>query len=123
MIYDKYRGVPPVDSPLESLFILVYVQRQESDLLATRALVAASLANEEEKEAVDAFEAYCERMFPFWKRASNLEEDSEKKALLEMVKRPLRIKLSEVYKAQARALKKKTQRALGVPDRLKVKKR
>jgi hypothetical protein len=123
MIYDKYHGVPTANSPLESLFILVYLQRQESDLLATRALVSATLADEERKEAVEAFEAYCEKMFPFWKRASNLEADEERKALLELVKRPIRINLSEVYRNQAEALKRKEQKRRHVPDRLRMRQR
>jgi hypothetical protein len=124
MVYDKYRGVPTANSPLESLFILVYLQRQESELLATRALVEASLADEERKEAVEAFERYCTKMFPFWKRGADLEDDEERKALMELVKKPLKINLSEVYKTQAKALRRKAHKKSGaVPDKFRMKPR
>ena len=135
MWYDKYQGVPPANGPLESLFVLVYLRRQEAELLATRALVASSLAEEEKKEAISAFDTYCEKMFPFWKRAEDLDVDVQRKELLRMVKHPLRINMSEIYKAQAKALRRKHkqspaaaavgegQKPAGVPDIVRIKSR
>jgi len=129
-LYDKYQGLPPRNSPLESVFLLVYIRRQEADLLATRALVRSILnlseSKELEEEAIKAFEDYCERMFPFWKRAEDLEVDEQRKALMELVKKPLKIKLPELYRAQAAMLRKKTkgsQQRARIPNRLKMKPR
>ena len=125
--------MPKINSPLESLFILVFVQRQQADLLATRALVASALADEEKKEAIEAFEKYCEKMFPFWSRAGDTKDDEQRKALLEMVKHPIKIKMAEVYKAQAKALRRsharspsaaktgQARRPAGIPDRFRTK--
>jgi hypothetical protein len=124
VLYDRYEGTPPTDSPLESLFILVYVRRQEADLLATRALVRATLTKDEEDTdaAIEAFDKYCEKMFPFWKKAADTEADEEKKALLDLVKKPLRIKMAEIYKAQARTLEQRQKRSR-IPDRLRMKRK
>jgi len=89
--------------------------------MATRALVEASLADEERKDAVEAFEKYCEKMFPFWKRASELEGDEEKKALMQLVKKPLKLNMSAIWSTQAKALKRKHKRKQKIPNRLRAK--
>ena len=120
-MYDKYKGVPRANSPLESLFILVYVQRQEAQLLQTQAIVHAVLQSEgdERKEAVETFDKYCERMFPFWKKAVDKEADEERKALMDLVKKPLRIRLPEVFKMQAAALEQRRARSPSAPKRIR----
>lgn len=119
--------MPPANSPLESLFILVFVQRQQADLLATRALVEATLADEERKDAVEAFEKYCTKMFPFWDKATDPKNEEQRKALMELVKRPLRIDMAKVYKTQANAMKARARSRIKgnvrIPSKFRMKKR
>jgi len=109
MWYEKFHGMPPRGSPLERLFTLVYLSKKRADLLATRALVQASMP--ETKEAQDpvikAFDAYCNNMFPFLERAADMDKENERKQLLEFVKRPARFDLRPIWsarKAHARRL-------------------
>lgn len=105
MWYDKYPGLPPAGSPLESIFVLVFLRRKESELLATRAMVTATVrAGREGDPAVKAFKAFCEAMFPYLEQAANTELDNAKKALNEMVKKPLQIKMSHIYDMQAQSV-------------------
>lgn len=108
MWYDRYVGVPPRGSPLESLFTLVYLQRQEAQLLSTKALVQVSMPDSKSAQdpAIEAFQKYCDNMFPFLERASNLDKEEERKALLDFVKKPARISLKPIWKAQAEQARK-----------------
>ena len=84
--------------------LLIWVDRQQAALLSTRALVQAIVSKDDSKDAIEAFEEYCKKMFPFFENAAKLEQEDEKKALLELVQRPVRIDMSKVYEGQARAL-------------------
>lgn len=89
--------------------MLVWLQRQQQALMATQAMIAAVRAGdtEEANEAViKAFDEYCEKMFPFFQRATDTKLDEQKKALKEFVGKPLRIKMSDIYASQAKTLKK-----------------
>jgi phage/plasmid-associated DNA primase len=108
--YDKFPGMPPRGSPLETVFILIKLQRQQSELLSTRALVQSLVAlNTEGKAAVDpaieAFQKYCDTMFPFLENAADSEKTMAHKRLMEFVKRPARIALHPIYKQQAERAK------------------
>lgn len=107
LVYDKYDGIPPDGSPLETVMLLVWVERQQASLLATRALVQASVSKEDSKDAIKAFEEYCKRMFPFYENATKVDYEEEKKALAELVKHPVRIDLAKVYAGQARELQQR----------------
>jgi len=100
MWYDKYPGLPPRSSPLESLFLLVFLQRTESELLSTRALVQTSMPEgSAAKPAIEAYQKYVDTMFPFIESAS---KESEVHALLrEFVKHPVKIDLRPIREAQA----------------------
>lgn len=115
MWYDKYPGVPPRGSPLETVFLLVHLQRQEVALMAQRTQVRGQLAllaksPESAKAALEAYENYCDALFPFLNKATeSLGED--KKRLLEHVKYPLRIDIGALQhemgaKAKAKGLAK-----------------
>lgn len=103
MWYDKYPGVPLRGSPLETLFVLVALQRRESELLATKALVLSSLAegNEEAKNAVSSFKSYCDTMFPFLKLATENDKAQDMARLLEHVKHPIRIDIQAIKRERA----------------------
>lgn len=103
MWYDKYRGIPPHGSPLETLFLLVYLQRQETALLGTRALVQSTLPKDKEASdpAVRAYQKYCDAMFPFLERAANKDKEDARNQLLEFVKHPMKIDLKPIWKMQA----------------------
>jgi hypothetical protein len=108
MWYDKFAGLPPRGSPLETVFLLVYLQRQEAQLLATRALVQSTLPEGKEASdpAIAAYQKYCDAMFPFMERAANRGKDDERKLLAEFVKHRARILLHPIYKAQAENAKR-----------------
>jgi hypothetical protein len=104
MWYDKFDGMPPRGSPLESLFILVYLQRQEAHLLATRAIVQSTIPEgSAAKPAIEAFQKYCDTMFPFIKKAET--EDEHHQRLAEFIKHRAKIDLRPIYKAQADSAK------------------
>ncbi len=108
MWYDKFPGRPPRGSLMESLFTLIYLGRQEAELLATRALVQVSMPEMREAQdpAIEAFQKYCDRMFPFLERATNQDKEEARKRLMEFVKRPARIKLKPIWKMQAQHAKR-----------------
>lgn len=127
MLYEKYEGYPEPGSPLETVFMLVWLQKQQANLLATQALVAAVRAGDSDEAGdvvVKAFDDYANKMFPFFERASDTKLEEEKKALMDLVRRPLRIKLADVYKAKQSALKKINQnmkKRASVMERFKAK--
>lgn len=93
--YDKYPSVPPRDSPLETLFVFVGIQRKEAELLATRSLVRGQFAvlarsTESAQAAYDAYQAYADSMFPFLEQAANTTT-SDHSRLMEHVKYPMQI--------------------------------
>ena len=100
MWYDKYDGLPPRGSPLESLFLLVFLQRQEAVLLSTRALVQSTLPEGKAgKPAIEAFQKYADHMFPFISSASKETDMHER--LREFVKHPVKIDLRPIRAASA----------------------
>src|SRR4051812_29402684 len=119
MWYDRYPGVPPRGSPLETLFLHVFIGRKESELLATRTLVRGQFAGlakspESVKAAFDAYQAYSDAMFPFLERAANTTTDDNTR-LLEHVKYPMRINVQSIRKDKADAAKAKGLRKFKVP--------
>lgn len=105
--FDKYPTVPRRGSPLETVFVLVHLQRTQQQLLATRALVQSTLpAGKAADPAIQAFEMYCDTMMPFLEKAANIEEDEARKFLKEFVKHPIRIDKRDIYKKQIEMLKR-----------------
>lgn len=102
MLYDKYPGVPPRGSPLESVMLLVFLERQRTQLRATRAMVQATLPADKEAQdpAVRAFRDYSDAMFPFLDRAQDTERENARKELLEFVRRPAVIDRRPVLRAK-----------------------
>lgn len=109
MWYDKYPGTPPRGSPLETLFVLVQLQRREADLLATKAQVLGSMAdsNEETKNVIASFKGYCDAMFPFLEAAGKMDEAKLKERLFEHSKQVLRIDVAGIRKDRAAEAKRK----------------
>jgi hypothetical protein len=109
MLYDKHVGYPELDSPLETLFMMVWLQRQQQQLLSMQAMIAAIRAgdSDEANEAViKAFDDFCEKMFPFYARATESKIEKQKQALQDFIKKPLRIKMADIYAAKTSTLKK-----------------
>lgn len=105
MWYDKYNGLPPRGSPLESLFLFVFLQRQEAQLLATRAIVQSTIPEgAAAKPAIAAFQKYCDTMFPAIKSAA-AETDMHAR-LREFIKHPAKIDLRPHYKNLAESARK-----------------
>jgi hypothetical protein len=110
MWYDKFVGIPPKGSPLETIFVLVRLERSQSQLLETRALIQSIVGLHESRKtqdpAIEAFNEYCAKMFPFLDRAMNTEKEEAHRRLMEFVKAPAKIALHPVYKQQAEHAKK-----------------
>lgn len=105
MWYDKYPGVPPRGSPLETLFLLVHVSRKESELLATRSLVRGQFAllsksAEAAKSAFEAYQLYADAMFPFLERAVNTTT-ADNARLMEHVRFPMQINMLSIRQERA----------------------
>lgn len=107
MWYDRFQGLPPRGSLLESIFLLVFLSRQEAHLLATRAIVQSTLPEGgAAKPAIEAYQKYCDRMFPHIERAGDVEKEDQHKRLAEFVKTRASIALAPILKAQADQHKK-----------------
>lgn len=105
--YDKHDGPPPQKSPLESLFILIALRRMETNLLATRALVHASLTSESHFDpTVKAYKEYADKLLPFLSKAQDIEKQKEVDALLRFSKTKVQINKKALYKKQAEQLKR-----------------
>lgn len=103
--FDKYPGVPRRGSPLETVFILLHLQRTQQQLLATRALVQSTLpAGKAADPAIRAFEMYCDTMLPFLEKAAETEQDDARKFLEEFVKHPVRIDKTDLNKRKVEIL-------------------
>ncbi len=114
MWYDKYPGVPLRGSPLEALFTLVSLHMKQADLLATQTLVRSSMAqgSETAKAAIEAYQAYCDAMFPFLEAAQDPNIDA-KRQLLEHVKHPMQISTGELRKVLAQQAREKASAKFG----------
>jgi len=110
MWYDKFVGIPPRGSLLETIFVLVRLERQQAQLMETRAMLQAIVGLHESRStqdpAIEAFQEYCSKMFPFLDRAMNAEREEAHQRLMEFVKHPARIALHPIYKQQAEHAKK-----------------
>lgn len=87
--------------------MLIKLRRMEADLLATRAIVHASLTPESHvKPTVKAYEEYADKMLPFLASAQDDEKQRERDALLRFVKVRAKIDKRHVYKKQAEQLQR-----------------
>lgn len=113
MWYDKYSGVPLRGSPLETVFLLVKLHRQEAELLARRTEMRGQLAilsksPEMAKAMLEAWDSYCDTMFPFLDKAKNLDFLGDAKSqLLEHIKRPMQIDLKQLRSQSAATAKRR----------------
>ncbi len=106
--YDQNRGIPQHGSPLESLFLLVLIQRQQAQLLSTRALVQTSMPDEKAAAdpAIEAYQKYHDAMFPFLDRIGDPDTEAQRKRLEKFVKHNARIDLKPYWRRQAKAAKR-----------------
>lgn len=100
--------------------MLVALRRMEADLLATRALVHASVTEESLKPTVKAYTEYADKLLPFLAAAQDMDRAKEREALLSFVKKRLRIDKKYVYKKQAEAL---ARRGVGAGSKFKLRSR
>ena len=94
---------------METLFTLVFLERRRAELLSTRALVQVSMPAHKENQdpAIEAFEKYCDVMFPFMERAAKKEEEDARAALKKFVSKRVRFSLFPIAKQQAEQAKRK----------------
>jgi hypothetical protein len=110
MWYDKFVGLPPRGSLLESIMVLVRVERQRAQMMETRAIVQSIVGLHESKKtqdpAVQAFQEYCAKMEPQLDGIVKGEKQAAIDALKEFVKRPAKIDLHPIYKQRAEHAKR-----------------
>lgn len=101
--YEKYPGPPDRGSPLETVLRLVALERKIEEIMATRALVLGAMADDTRgaKEAIKAYQEYCDTMFPFLEKAAELDKDKDRARLLEHVRRPMRIDVAAIRAERA----------------------
>lgn len=122
MWYDKYPGVPERGSYLETLFLLVMMERKDAELMATRALVLGTMADGsgQVKEAIAGFQAYCDAMFPFLQKAAEVDKNRDYERLMSVVAKPIRIDIAPTLaerqqKARTKAAQKFKIRGVEIP--------
>jgi hypothetical protein len=123
MWYDTCRTIPEHGTPLESVLLLVFLERQHAALLHTRTLVQAQMANIEEKEQQEvvqkAYQDLSDSLFSF---LSNKEGETKKSSdadyqrLMKHVAHPLKIDLRPVAKGRIQ----QTMRRLSARQRMGV---
>lgn len=87
---------------METVLIMVSLQRQQAHLLATRAIVQSTLPEgKAATAAIKAFQAYYDVMMPFMDRAVNAEFETAKENLIKLTKHPLQFPIAQAYKAEA----------------------
>ena len=124
MWYDTAAGRPEHQSPQETLYMLVYLNRTQTTLLATRALVQTSLPNTKEAQtpAVEAFQTYYDAIYPFLESAASPENDEMHKALEAFTKvTSAAIPLKPIWQNQADAGRRAIRRRKAMALRAKKK--
>jgi hypothetical protein len=108
MTYDKFPGVPPRGSLLELLFTLVYLEKKRAELLSTRALVQASMPEHRKAQdpVIEAFDKYCDVMFPFLERATESDKEKARERLKKFVAKRAKFSMQPIWKAQAQHAKR-----------------
>jgi hypothetical protein len=119
--YDRYLGVPPRGSPLETLFLFVYLQRKETELLETRTIVRGQWAlltkdPAAAKASFEAYQAYSEAMFPFLEQAANTTVTDQAR-LLEHVRYPIEINVASIRQAKQAQARTKSLRKFQAKER------
>lgn len=85
--------------------MLVKLRRMEADLLATRALVHASLTPDSKVDPIiKAFQEYADKVLPFLSGAQDIDKQKEREALFKFTKVQARINTKSIYKEQAAKL-------------------
>lgn len=107
LLYDRLSGVPKPGSPLESILSLVFIKRAEAELLATKALVIASLHPDKKGDpTVDAFVEYANTLLPWLKQAAEKKSTEAKKALERFVQQPVVINTGAMWRQRVEVAKK-----------------
>lgn len=117
MLYDKVNVLPPPGSVLDTVFLLVRLERSKASLLEQRAVIQGLIANNPNNTnnaTIKAFEAYAEAMLPFLERAKSNDLDDAKKQLAEFVKAPAKIDLKPVVAARHAEARRKASKTFRV---------
>lgn len=115
--YDQFRGIPEHGSPLESVLLLVFLDRQHAQLLQTRALVQTQVLALDNKahqdSAIQAFQQYADTMYSFLRKAEDTKPGANKdhERLLRFVAKPVTIDLRPVWKAKIQQREAKLRRS------------
>ena len=98
--------------------MILAMRRMEADLLATRALVHASLTSDSQIDpTVKAFKEYADRLLPFLSTAQDIDKQQEREALFRFSKIKAKINTKMIYAKHAEKLNNV------VPEKFKIKPR
>jgi len=99
--------------------MIVAMRRMEGELLATRALVHASLTSDSQVDpTVKAFKDYADKVLPFLATAQDMDKQQEREALFRFSKVRAKINKKMIYAKHAEKLNN-----IAPPDKFKIKPR
>lgn len=111
MWYDKFSGLPPHGSPLETVFVIVRLDQQQTEILQTRAMLQSIVGLHESTKtqdpAITAFQEYCAKMLPFIEQAKDKEANQMKDRLEKLVQSPINLNVREILATRAEGVKQK----------------
>lgn len=93
MLYDKYVGVPPRGSPLESIFCIVSSRRQNAIAQGIMVLVAGF---RDSKETPERFQEFLSSMFPYLQGVEERQNEEAREALMDLVGKRLSIDTTQI---------------------------
>ena len=98
--------------------MILAMRRMEADLLATRAVVHASLTPDSQVDpTIKAFKEYADKLLPFIATAQDMDKQQEREALFRFSKVKAKINKKMIYAKHAQKLNKT------VPEKFKLKPR
>lgn len=112
-LYERYQGLPPSGSPLETVFLIVQREKQRADVLAVKAQAQSLILILQQlgasaavsKPAVAAFDAYVEQVLPIEKPTDGISDEHKK--LREFVKAPAKINTQHIAEQRLAVAKQK----------------
>lgn len=103
MWYDQARGIPEPGSALESVFLLVFVNRTRASMLATHASLQAqllALPHNETDPIIASYKEYAAAIYPFVEQAEDIEGRNSREQLKEFVKWKAKIDLRPIWRSK-----------------------
>ena len=87
MMYDAMSSPPRPGTPLESVMILLWQMRQESDYYLQRAIVQASIDPDQGKSTTEAWKEFTDHFYPYLGPETKKSDQKALDVLMEEIKR------------------------------------